>query len=320
MTGAKSVRTVAEQLRTLSADEENQPIIAREEGCMRALVGFLDDDDLDIASIAVTALRNLASHPDNYRALRTEEGLVEALKELIVAPGADKALRKDVFHVLEEVTDEDNDDELDELDELERRAGLKMDTATQYSISSSPTTLDDPNLLPDPVTVRVHVPGISDDIVCARVEQLIIQKRGVVSVAFEVGAEIAVVYSRFPVEQLASFLTTMTGSHVEILPDLADEQEDDEEDDEQQQQQQHRNNVGEMTDTSKGTQSGYLDTSGQRLKDVAKRGKKKHTISQGASSLHERLKAQREEESRKKARANRLMDLGRGVRSGWGFF
>jgi hypothetical protein len=68
-------------------------------------------------------------------------------------------------------------------------------------------------------------------------------------------------------------------------------------------------------------QPGYLDETKERFKDVAKKNaKKKNTISQGATSLAARLEAQRQEEARKKARANRLMDsIGRGFNSGWGW-
>lgn len=318
---AASVRTVAVQLRALSSDEENQPIIAREEGCMRALCGFIVGDDIEVASIAVAALKNLAAHPDNYQVLRSEEGLVDGLKELILVDQADKDLRRDIFHILEELTDENNEDELDDLDDIENSAGLKQPSTTN-------ALDDDPNLLKDPVTSRLHIAGISEDVMCARVEQLIIQKRGVISVSFEMGAEIAVVFTRFPPDQLSSFLSKMTGIQVELLPD---ESEDDDEEDEELFASQNasinnnNNNISDNNNNNNNNNSqspGYLDETGQRLRDVAKRNaKKKHTITQGASSLHERLKAQREEESRRKARANRLMDsIGRGVRSGWGFF
>lgn len=302
---AASVRTVAVQLRSLSADEDNQPIIAREEGCMRALAGFVVGDDLEIAAIAVAAIKNLVSHPDNYKVLRMEDALLDGLKDLIIAEEADRSLRKDIFHILEELTDDNNDDEMDELDELENSAGLK-EKLTHSGLD------DDPNLLQEAVTARVLIPGITDEMFCMRVEQLVIRKRGVISVAFEMGAEVAVVYTRLPPDQLVSFLTTMTGTKIELLPEEKEDEEDEEEEEYVQNANKENGNV----------QRGYLDENGQRLRDLARNNaKKKHTITQGASSLHERLKAQREEESRRKARANRLMDsIGRGMRTGWGMW
>lgn len=298
---ATNVHAIVVQLRALSSDYENQPIVAREEGCMRALVGFIGSDDLEIAAIAVAALKNLSSHPDNYHVLRAEEGLMDALKDLLLTGDTERSLRQDTFDVLEELTDENNDQEMDELDELETSAGLKLKPQLWAQD-------DDPDLMKDPVTARIHVPGISEEVFCLRLEQIIIRKRGVISVAFEVGAEVAVVYTKFPPEQLASFISTIMGKPVEVLPEVEEEEEEVDEEDKRVQ-----NNSG---------QPGYLDETGQRLRDVARsNAKKKHTITQGASSLHERLKAQREEESRKKARSSRLMDsIGRGMRSGWGIW
>ncbi|CDF35710.1 unnamed protein product [Chondrus crispus] len=151
-----------------------------------------------------------------------------------------------------------------------------------------------------------------------RVEQLIIRKRGVISVAFEIGAEVAVVYTRNPPEDLASFIGTMTGTTVDLLPEL---QSDDEED-ESEAKSDKDTDIDNAEKENGGGQPEYLDKSGQTFRAVAKKNaKKKNTISQGASSLTERLRAQREEESRKKARGNRLMgSIGRGINSGWGFW
>lgn len=307
MSGADvaSVRTIAVQLRSLSSDYENQPIIAREEGCMRALVGFIAREDIQVASIAIAALKNLAGHPDNFTVLRSEEGLMDALKDLLVADESDRSLRQDVFDIIEELTDENNDQEMDELDELEANAGLKVQPQRWAND-------DDPALFKDPVTARLHVPGISDEVFCLRLEQIIVRKRGVISVVFEVGAEVAVVFTRLPPEQLCSFVSTMSGTAVKLLPEEKEEEEE------------VNDEIVGKTGNKENNQGqpGYLDETGQRLRDVARtNAKKKHTITQGASSLHERLKAQREEESRKKARASRLMDsIGRGMRTGWGIW
>lgn len=312
---AASIRTVAVQLRALSADEENQPIIAREDGCLRALVSFINGDDIEIASIAVSALKNLASHSDNFRLLRSEEDLLESLKELLLADISSQDLRRDIFDILEELTDEQNDDEMDELDELERKAGLDDSESAQSDNSSS--------LLPEPVTTRLLIPNISDDMFCTRVEQIIIRTPGVISVAFEIGAEVAVIFARLSSSDLASFVTKLTGAVVEVLPDIVESEEETEIDEE-------RAGCAKSIDSScdgdekenGGAQSGYLDEAGERFKDIArKNAKKKNTISQGATSLAERLEAQRQEESRKKARASRLMNsIGRGFNAGFGFW
>lgn len=256
----------------------------------------MSGDDVEVAAIAVAAVKNLASHGDNFHVLRQEDALVEALRELLLSEEASRDLRGDIFGVLEELTDEMNDEEMDELDELEKRAGLVQKVAHP---------LEDPSLLKDPVDVRLHVPGLSDEMLRVRVEQLLIRKRGVISVVFEIGAEIAVLYSRAHAEELADYVAKMTGTSVEVLPPQVDD--DDEE--------------VELGNKENADGPGYLDHTGQRIRDVAKKNKRKNNVTQGASSLSERLKKQREEEARKKARSNRLLgSLGRGFNSGWGFW
>lgn len=306
-----SLRTVAVQLRSLSADSENQPIIAREEGCLRALISFVSGDDMAVAAIAVAALGNLASHAENFDLLRTEDDLLDSLKALLVRDEADRELRREVFDIIEELTDDEDDGEMDELDELEAAAGLVEDEG-----AAAVSVLDDPSLLPEAVTARLHVPGLSEDVFCMRVEQLVIRKPGVISVAFELGAEDAVVFGRVPAEEIASFVGKMTGTEVKVVEAVVVESEDEEE-------------VVEPAAAAAGasgvdkenSNAGYLDQTGERFKDVAKKNsKKKNTISHGATSLAERLEAQRQEESRKKARSNRLMNsIGSGFNRGWGF-
>lgn len=313
---AASIRTVAVQLRALSADEDNQPIIAREDGCLRALISFVNGDDLEIAAIAVSALKNLSSHPDNFGLLRSETELLEGLKDLLLMDSCGVDLRRDIFDVLEELTDEQNDDEMDELDELEQRAGLDANEANKDDNCGS--------LLAAPATTRLNIPNISDDIFCTRVEQLIIRKQGVISVVFEIGAEIAVIYSRLPSTELASFVTTMTGAAVDILSDEEKSEEEDEDEGVQGQSIEMRSDrkIGQDGNRTITTESGYLDKAGERFQDIArKNAKKKNTVSHGATSLAERLEAQRQEESRKKARGNRLLNsIGRGFNQGFGFW
>ncbi len=104
-----------------------------------------------------------------------------------------------------------------------------------------------------------------------RVEQLLIRKRGVISVVFEIGAELAVLYTRAPPEELASFVATMTGSAVAVLPPEPEEQSEDEEEE--------LIKVAQL-DPAPGKENGapgYLDHTGQRIRDVAKKDKKEKT-------------------------------------------
>jgi len=264
--------------------------------CLHALTGFITGDNIDVATIAVTTVKNLASHGDNFRVLRQEHELMDGLKDLLLSDDTPRELRVEIFSILDELTDDLNDYEMDELDELEKKAGL---------IEKKPHPLEDPSFLKEPTSVRLHIPGISDEMLRVRVEQLLIRQNGVISVVFEIGAEIAVLFTKAPPETLATFVSKMTGTAVEILPAEVDSEDEEEEEE----------------GNKEGGAPGYLDETGQRLKDVAKKNKKKKTVTQGASSLGERLKKQREEESRKKARANRLLgSIGRGFNSGWGLW
>lgn len=286
---AASLRTVAVQLRSLSADPDSQPIIAREEGCLRALVSFVGSEDFEVARIAVGALKNLSSHPGNYDLLRSEYGFLDTLRDFVKSR-ADQEVRQQAFAILEELTDSDNDGEMDVLDFLEAVSGLREKETPTETETMKPLR-----------TVRLGIPGISDEVACTRVEQLLVRKNGVISVVFEIGAEVALVFTRLPGADLAQFLSTMTGSKVEELPQQPMEGGPEKENEDQ--------------------EPGYLDRNGQLVRNCASTNAKPNTISQGASSLHERLRIQREEESRRKARASRLMSsIGRGLNSGWGLW
>lgn len=285
-----SLRTVVMQLRSLSADPDSQPIIARDEGCLRALVSFVRSEDAEVARIAVGALKNLSSHPGNYELLRSEDDLLNSLCDFVKSDAV-REDRREAFDVMQELTDGDDDGEMDKLDELEALAGLRDTKGSTADV-----------LRRELPTVRLKIPGISDEMVCMRVEQLLVRKSGVISVVFEIGVEVAVVFTRLPAVVLAQYLSTMTGKNVEMLPEKQPFREYSEKENEDE-------------------QSGYLDRNGRMLHDSAKKGANKYTITQGTSSLHERLRVQREEGSRRTARANRLMDsIGVGLQTGWGLW
>lgn len=246
--------------------------------------------------MAVNVVKNLASHADNFKVLRQEHDLMDGLKDLLLSDDSDTALRKEIFGIIEELTDDLNDYEMDELDDLERKAGLAKSKRHPF---------DDPTFLKEPVSARLHVPGLSDEVFRVRVEQMLIRHSGVISVMFETGAELAVVYTRAQPEVLVGFVSKMTGRTVELQPPEMDDDDD----------------ACENADPGATNNSapGYLDETGQRVKDMKKAAKKKKkTITQGASSLGDRLKQQREEGGRQKARTNRVLDsIGLGFNQGW---
>ena len=270
---ADQLQPIADQLLTLSSDKDSQPIIARDDGCLRALISFITTP---VALTALSALSNLASHPDNYSLLRSEDDLMQSLRSLLLQDTASTSvdIKRAAYALLEELSDEHD---VPELDELAVRSGLKKGNE-------------------DAQEVRLKVPGLSDDIMSIRVQQLIMRKRGVISVGFEMAREVVVVFGRTPAEELKQFVSTMTGKNVTILEN--EEAGEDEND---------------RCDVNHGR--GYLDERGERLRDVARRGKKKRTVTQGASSLHERLRAQRERGARRNRQGRVMSSFG--MRDGW---
>ncbi|KAK1860335.1 hypothetical protein I4F81_002924 [Pyropia yezoensis] len=107
-----------EQIRTLAGQRENQPIVAREDGCLSALISFLVPSTPALAAVAVDALVSLSSHPSNRDLLRDEGDLFAALHALIVDDSSPVPLRRSVLTILEELVDDDDGEEVTELHAL----------------------------------------------------------------------------------------------------------------------------------------------------------------------------------------------------------
>lgn len=76
------VKSVALQLRKLASDPDNQVYIVNEKGCMKGLMGFLDNRDPEVICISLQALQFLSSHPLNKEPLSKVEGLLPKLVNL----------------------------------------------------------------------------------------------------------------------------------------------------------------------------------------------------------------------------------------------
>jgi len=324
-----SIRNVAVQLRSLSADTENQPIIAREEGCMAALVGFIEGNDPEIVKIAVEAILDLTSHPDNAEVLKSERGLVPALKALVTDfDRTDVATRQSahacLVNLLVRNSKENNAFVAEELASLANKGGLGGKDAFDSPFSSSilkpkaPISNSEQNhadlvdipFLPQTLTIRLYVRNVSDEDVQYRVERLLVMTRGVVSVSFEIGTETVIVRSRIAAEYIRKAIELRGGFSAEIL--------DEEVYVEKENSQRHSN---ENVCHNSGPK--YLDEmpSRSRLSWSWQRGDRIIVPGNGGATLAERLEAQRKEEAKKRAKATRLVNrIGKSFASGFGFW
>ncbi|EME27664.1 hypothetical protein Gasu2_18060 [Galdieria sulphuraria] len=324
-----SIRNVAVQLRSLSADTENQPIIAREEGCMAALVGFIEGNDSEIVRIAVEAILDLTSHPDNAEVMKSERGLVSALKALVTDfDRADIGTRQSAHACLVNLLVRNSKESqafiAEELASLANKGGLGGKEAFDSSLSTvlkpkaqnclseqNHADLVDVPFLPQTLTIRLYVRNVSDEDVQYRVERLLVMTRGVVSVSFEIGTETVIVRSRIAAEYVRKAIELRGGFPAEII---------DEEVYIEKENNQLRSNEA-LYISSDGPK--YLDEmpSRSRLSWSWQRGDKIIVPGNGGVTLAERLEAQRKEEAKKRARATRLVNrIGKSFVSGFGFW
>jgi hypothetical protein len=75
MTEIVDVRKVVAKMRLLASNAENRPFIAKDKGCLRGLLAFLDNSSDDIVFTAIEALMFLCMHQPNVSILQNLEGL-----------------------------------------------------------------------------------------------------------------------------------------------------------------------------------------------------------------------------------------------------
>lgn len=85
-----------------------------------------------------------------------------------------------------------------------RRGGLRVDTVQPEADAGYILTKD-------PITLRVHVPGISDADFLDDFEHRLIRTRGVLSLSYEMGAEVVIVFSRVEAEDIERIIRQISG-------------------------------------------------------------------------------------------------------------
>lgn len=73
---------VAQQLRTLASDPDNQSFIVNEKECMNGLLSFLDSADSEVVIVSLQALQFLSTDPSNQETLAAFPGLLLKLSQL----------------------------------------------------------------------------------------------------------------------------------------------------------------------------------------------------------------------------------------------
>ena len=70
MTEIVDVRKVVAKMRLLASNAENRPFIAKDKGCLRGLLAFLDNQSDDVVFTALEALVFLCMHQPNVAILQ----------------------------------------------------------------------------------------------------------------------------------------------------------------------------------------------------------------------------------------------------------
>jgi len=74
-----NTRAITKQLLELSQETANQPFIVQEPGCLQGLVTYSQHSDHDVVVMAVRTMQFLSSHPQNKKPMREFPGLVDKL-------------------------------------------------------------------------------------------------------------------------------------------------------------------------------------------------------------------------------------------------
>ncbi|KAA8493841.1 hypothetical protein FVE85_4978 [Porphyridium purpureum] len=298
---------IASQLLELSSDFDMQPVVAREDGCVSALVKFAGGaTDAETCRTALRALDNLASHPDNFALLRGEQGLWSALKVVMLTrEDADRAMRTAAFGIMETLTDEINYDEVQELRRIQKRLAQRQqeendteDGALANLVYPAPESVPQAAV---PGTLRVHCVGLSEEATRRRAEVALTKFPGVHSVTIEVGPEVLEVQSTCEASALLAFLPQVNGQRlVELIQSQADSEETNKE---------NANGESGGADMQGKSAHGEANTGGKPayLDDLnSAQIPHKSVTHAGGNSLAARLEEQKRAEMRKKNRANRF--------------
>lgn len=181
-----SSRAIAEQLLTLSKDPENQPFIVEEQGCLAGLVQYTQHDDVEVVLISTRALQLLSSHPSNAETMRKFPSLVENLLSSLSRSKEDDRLRQFVFETLDNLSisykrDEYDNELLDE--ENSHRFANGCDGRNDHFSSKDSADRKPKRPQGSFRTITFSAPGLRDRAVRQKLEMMVIQIEGVISVS-----------------------------------------------------------------------------------------------------------------------------------------
>ena len=187
---APNSRAIARQLLELAQDPDNQPFIAQEKGCLAGLVGYVVHPDADVALMASRTLEFLASHPQNKRSMREFPGLLDALNEAHSRPDGNERTKEFAGNALV-------------------RLGVALPRATTgQPAPAAPQGENAPHAHNTAervagdfaskkyYTLTLAVEGLDDNGTAVVVQRVLVNVRGVVSVALQRERGLAVVGTR----------------------------------------------------------------------------------------------------------------------------
>ena len=101
MTEIVDVRKVVAKMRLLASNAENRPFIAKDKGCLRGLLAFLDNASDDIVFTAIEALMFLCMHQPNIAILQS----LESLPEKVAALATNSAKGQEIQNIATQLRD-----------------------------------------------------------------------------------------------------------------------------------------------------------------------------------------------------------------------
>ena len=259
-------RAITKQLLELSQDPANQPFIVQEAGCLQGLVTYSQHADQDVVVMSVRTLQFLSSHPQNKKAMREFPGLVDKLTQVSLTCPDNRA--KDFsaqalinLGVLVREKNWWNEDD-------ERKENTTIDVNRPFH------------------TIVMQIDGLGESGTCAVAQRVLVNVKGVISVAIDKARGHALVGTRDSddalVEKLQEALNKAGlsgGPWPPASPAL------------------------NLSATSEDDDSGYIDAS--EYEAAANSG---GALSRwGHTSLEARLAEERREEELRQAKAERLL-------------
>lgn len=314
-------RAIAKQLLTLAKDPDNQPFIVQEQGCLAGLVQYTQHDDIEVVLIATRAIQFLSSHPDNKNKMSEFPSLVKNLFSTLPRAKEHIKVKEFVYETLDNLSVAYNKEDFKDLQEediqnennenVALNANIdptlhhnKIQLKDKENVQKSARKQKSTRLQGDFRTLTFFVPGVHDRSLRQRLETLVIQVEGVISITINIDKEHLLIGTRDKSDDIINDIIadlSSEGCSVKLVVSKKNGKSKGEE-----------NYDEDYDDLNGGDSLDYLEES-----DFDTDDEEEHTIARhGYSSLEARLEQQRkEEEERKAEKATRIVGKVSGILS-----